>query len=570
MLPSSRARVLASVAAMRARALMRAVAPFSNRSGWGRLAGVSKPSQRATARSFSVWRAQRSLEGLLRADQVFSLVISNGVWAARASRTGFVLGLLLKEEAALLIDELFDEVGGGLVAVVGENGEGGGDFEWGGLEVAAREFVAFGEGAVDAEAFGEPGDLTGGHLAGGLDGLAGDREAAAFGGEGVEEGLKDGAELAAGVEGAVELVGLGIAGGDDGADGSGGGLDGDEGALQVWEGGDEFVDAVAGELLQFAVDAGGGGESAGEEVVLVEELVEVTAGAADGVGLHLARGQEVERGGEGLVALLEGDFPLGGHLAENLVALAEGGLLIVAGGKVVGSADDADEEGALGDGELGGLFSKVGLSGLFDAVGSGAEVDAVEVGGNDLVLGIVGFDAEGEGGLEELAVEGEVANLVGIARELHRDSGGTLGDAAVFQVAEGSAEDTSEIDAAVFEKASIFSGGEGVDEVLRDFFARNDAAAGAMDGGQFLAVPVKEEGALLHSGDLFDVIAGGGDPISDAHEKEQDEANEGQAEKNPSHRAYPSGDLVPDFWFVVFLPGHALRVLLRGLYHFPS
>ena len=118
---------------------------------------------------------------------------------------GLVFGLLLEEEAALLIDELFDEVGGGFVAVVGEDGEGGGDFEGSGLEVAAREFVAFGEGAVDAKAFGEAGDFASGQLARGLDGLAGDGEAAAFGREGVEKGLEDGAKLAAGIEGAVEL-----------------------------------------------------------------------------------------------------------------------------------------------------------------------------------------------------------------------------------------------------------------------------------------------------------------------------------------------------------------------------
>ena len=474
----------------------------------------------------------------------------------------FVFGLLLEEEAALLIDEFVDEVGGGFFAVVGEDGEGGGDFEGGGLEVATGEFVAFGEGAVDAEAFGEAGDFAAGHLAGGLDGLVGDGEAAAFGGEGVEEGLEDGAELAAGVEGAVELGGLGIAGGDDGADRSGGGLDGDEGALQAGEGGDEFVDAAAGELLQFAVDAGGGGESAGGEVVLVEEFVEVAAGAADGVGLDFAGREEMEGGGEELVALGGADFSFGGHFAQDLVALAEGSGGIVAGGEVVGGADDADEEGAFGDGELGGLFSEVGLSGLFDSVGAGAEVDAVEVGGDDVVFGIVGLDAEGEGGFEELAVEGEVANLVGIARELHGEGGGSLGDAAVFQVAEGGAHDAAKVNAVVSEEGAVLAGGEGVDEGLRDFFARDDAAAGAMDGGEFLAVAVEEEGALGHFGHFRDVIAGGGEPVGDADEDEENDGDEGEAEENARQGPYPGGDLVPDFWFVFFQPSHASGVLL--------
>ena len=328
--------------------------------------------------------------------------------------------------------------------------------------------------------------------------------------------------------------------------------------MQVREGGDELVDAVAHEFLELAVDAGGGGESAGEEVVLVEELVEVSTGTADGVGLDFARGKEMERCGECEVALLGGDLAVVGHLTKDLVALAEGGGFVIAGGEVVGRADDANKEGAFCDGELGGFFPKVGLSGLFDSVGSGSKVDAVEVGGDDFVFVVIGFDAEGEGGFEELAVEGEVSDLVGVARELHCDGGGALGDATILHVAEGGPQHAAKVDSAMLEKFFVLAGGEGVDEGLGDFLAGNNAATGAMDGGEFFAIAVEEEGALLHFSDLLNVVAGGGDPISDAHEKEENEANDCETQKNACHRAYPSGDLFPDFRFVFFQPSHAL------------
>ena len=547
---------------------MRAEAPFSNNSGSGRSAGSSNPSQRATERGSLVWRAQRSLEGLLSADQVCCLVISKGALAAKASRTSLSLGCCSKEEIPLRVEELFDEVGGGLFAFVGEDGESAGDFEGGGLKVAAGEFVSFGEGAVDAKTLGEAGNFASGQLTRGLNRLAGNGESATLGGIGVEKGLEARAELATGVEGAVELGRLGVAGGDDGADGSGGGLDGNEAALESGEGGDEFVDAVAGEFLQFAVDARSGGEPTGGKIVLVEEFVEVTASTADGVGLHFARGQEVERFCERLVAFFKADFAISSHFAKDVVALAEGRFEIVAGREVVGSTDDADEEGAFGDGELGGFFPKIGLGGLLDSIGASSEVNAVEVGGDDFVFGIIGLDSEGEGCFEKFAMEGKVANLVGIARELHRDGGRSLGDAAVLEVAEGGSQHATKVDAAVFVKFFVFASGEGVDERLGNLFASNDPAAGAMDSGEFLAVAVEEEGALGHLFDFLNVKAGSGDPITDADENEKEDGDEGESEKNTREGVDPGRDLFAEFWFVFFLPSHALGVLLRDLPHF--
>ena len=66
-------------------------------------------------------------------------------------------------------------------------------------------------------------------------------------------------------------------------------------------------------------------------------------------------------------------------------------------------------QGALAVAELAGGLAEVGAGRLFDAVGAGAEVDAVEVVGEDFVLRVAGFDAQGEGDFEKLAVQGFLA-----------------------------------------------------------------------------------------------------------------------------------------------------------------
>ena len=193
----------------------------------------------------------------------------------------------------------------------------------------------------------------------------------------------------------------------------------------------------------------------------VEELVEVAADAGAGVEGFLGGGRgrdELERlPGDGLGGLFrqpaQFDEP-----AENLALLLLGLVGMAVGGAGVGGADDPGEKGALGGGEVAGGAGEVGAGGGVDAVGAGAEVDAVEVGGEDFVLAEVFFEAEGEGGFEELAVEGFLPDPVGVPGELHGQGGGSLGEGAVAQVSEKGAGEAAEVDAPVVHEFRVLAG----------------------------------------------------------------------------------------------------------------
>src|SRR5690606_21885096 len=103
--------------------------------------------------------------------------------------------------------------------------------------------------------------------------------------------------------------------------------------------------------------------------------------------------------------------------------------------------------------EIAGGAAEVGAGGLLDAIRAGAEIDAVEVMAEDFVLRVAGLDAKGDGDLEELPVNGLGAHVfVGVARELHAEGGGSLGEIAVLDVSHGGAGEASDIDAVMFEK----------------------------------------------------------------------------------------------------------------------
>ena len=315
---------------------------------------------------------------------------------------------------------------------------------------------------AEAAAAGDALDFGGADLAAGLHGFSGQHELAALGGGGGDEGLEGGAEVAAGA-GAVEARLAEIPAADQGEDGAGLGLGGDGGVLQV--GGHGAGDVVLlrrvlpgflalevldGEVefgfeafLPCGVERGVDVEAAEAGGFVVEDAVEFAADGAQGVGglgfalfvVHEFDG----RGGEGVAARLV-DEAHGGHAVERLVALLDGGVEIAERREDVRAADDADEQGAFAVARAREVvFPKYVRGGLLDAIGAGAEVDAVEVMGEDLVFGIAGLDAQGEGDFEKLAVQGFLADVEAVAGELHGERGGALGEIAVLDVSDGRA-----------------------------------------------------------------------------------------------------------------------------------
>ena len=69
------------------------------------------------------------------------------------------------------------------------------------------------------------------------------------------------------------------------------------------------------------------------------------------------------------------------------------------------AADDAGEQGGLRERELGRMFFEIDAGRLADALDLAAPVDLVDVGLEDLVFFERGFEADGDGDFEKLAVE---------------------------------------------------------------------------------------------------------------------------------------------------------------------
>ncbi len=102
---------------------------------------------------------------------------------------------------------------------------------------------------------------------------------------------------------------------------------------------------------------------------------------------------------------------LGNHAIEHVVEPGlQVGLLLRAEGRVVegGRVDDRGEHRPLGNGELADVLVEVGARRRLDAVSAPPVVDRVEVALQDLVLGAVPVDLDGDDELADLAVCGAV------------------------------------------------------------------------------------------------------------------------------------------------------------------
>ncbi len=75
---------------------------------------------------------------------------------------------------------------------------------------------------------------------------------------------------------------------------------------------------------------------------------------------------------------------------------------------------EAGKNGGFGHGELGSMFGKVSLGGGFDTVGGTTIGNMVKVHFQYLVLGIAGFDCEGEESFFDFALDGTAGSKEGV------------------------------------------------------------------------------------------------------------------------------------------------------------
>ncbi|VUD73772.1 hypothetical protein MET9862_04392 [Methylobacterium symbioticum] len=305
-----------------------------------------------------------------------------------------------------------------------------------------------------------------------------------IGGE-IDEELEQGAGLALGLNGAVELAVLVVAPAHHGQDRA---LrrQGDEGglarlllrALRVEAPGDHAL----GEALQVEVEGRAHGDVAariGEALGVGGDHVEEVVGAgrrlrgrAQGHGLGARRIRLLRRDGAGLDHRLE-------HHVGALLGAAE----IAGGGELRGRAHQAGQHRRLGQAHLLGGLAEIAPCRRIDAVGAGPEIGGVEVAEQDVALRHLALGAHRQERLLDLAPERLLLGQRGQPDILLRDGRAALAHAAAERVAPGRPRQAAQIHAPMAVEAPVLDGDDGLGEVGRQVgggerLAPEDAAGG--------------------------------------------------------------------------------------------
>ena len=155
-------------------------------------------------------------------------------------------------------------------------------------------------------------------------------------------------------------------------------------------------------------------------------------------------------------------------------------------------AHQPGEHGRFGKRYLARGLAEVALRGLLDAIGAGAEIDAIEIERENLRLGIFPFQPDRQQHFLQLAIDGALLREEEVLRQLLRDGGAALADAAVQDVGDERARNAERVDAIVRIEAPVFDGDEGLRHIRRQFFQRQHRAGAVAAGGERAAAEIDD------------------------------------------------------------------------------
>ena len=161
-----------------------------------------------------------------------------------------------------------------------------------------------------------------------------------------------------------------------------------------------------------------------------------------------------------------------------------------------GRGNDGGQQRRLGQCQLVGTVAEVGLGGRVDSVGATTEVDRVHVGADDLVLGLLTVDLDGQDGFLELARVGcRLADVVALHVLLGQRRATLAGTAA--QVVDEGAEDALQVDAVVRVERTVLGGHDRLRHVVGQRRRVNDLTIDLTQGAHLgRAVGVVDRGLL--------------------------------------------------------------------------
>ena len=195
-----------------------------------------------------------------------------------------------------------------------------------------------------------------------------------------------------------------------------------------------------------------------------------------------------------------------------------------------GSLQDGGQDRGLGKRDVARRLAEVFLGGLLDANGAGTVVDAIEVELEDVLLGELGLEPDGEHHLLELALYGPLRLQEQVLGQLLGQGGPAFDDVPGAIVRDGGASEADRIDAEVAVEATVLDGDHRLRHVDRKLVQPHLVAEERAAFGQHLAVGGEHDHAGLAVGNLEQALLVEGEPHICGEAAQGDEAPQAQHE----------------------------------------
>ena len=157
--------------------------------------------------------------------------------------------------------------------------------------------------------------------------------------------------------------------------------------------------------------------------------------------------------------------------------------------RIARSADQARQQRGLGQRQLAHGLSEIIFRGGFESVIAVGEINLVAVHRENLLLGVVALDLDGQQRFLDLAAHAAVGAVEKQrAGQLHGQRAGALGDATRQQIPPGRARDAREVHAPVLIEVLVLGGENGVLQNRRDLLVGKQDAALQREAADNLAV----------------------------------------------------------------------------------
>ena len=221
------------------------------------------------------------------------------------------------------------------------------------------------------------------------------------------------------------------------------------------------------------------GSLSGHSLLLLQDTLRLADHLVGEVGELVGAGGALmilQLGLLGLLGLILGYFAVLDHLVEHGLLSA---LRQVGTGKgvvVVGALHNPRQQGALGQGQVLGVFVEVKLRCRLDAVGAVAEIDPVQVKFKDLLLGVVVLNLQSEDRLLDLAPQRLLVAEVGAPDQLLGDGAASLGCGTPAQIYPQCPGDSHRVYPHMLIEAIVFCCHKGIGQVGRQFGERHRRA----------------------------------------------------------------------------------------------